>query len=136
MKNHIQRLHHVGMPTTNIKGTVDFYQSFGGEILFEKMDEDEGKPIKVVLLRFCDITIEIYERTKITEKPGAIDHLAFEVKDIETLFDVAVKQGYTLMAECKEKIQISTYWPARTQWFIVIGVNNEKIEFCQEMSLK
>ncbi len=133
MKNYIHGLHHIGMPTTCIEKTVDFYKSFGAEIVFEKMDEDNGKPIRVILMKFCNILMELYERMETVGISGTIDHLAFEVEDIDTLFEIVREQGYTLMEDCKGSVQLSTYWPKGTRWFIVIGVNSEKIEFCQEM---
>jgi len=136
MKSYIHGLHHIGIPTKHIEKTVNFYKAFGAEIVFEKMDEDNNKPIRVVLMKFCNILIEMYERMEIAEISGAIDHLAFEVEDIYNLFEIARKQGYTLMKDCKDSVQLSTYWPKGTRWFIVIGVNGEKIEFCQEMALQ
>jgi catechol 2,3-dioxygenase-like lactoylglutathione lyase family enzyme len=133
MKSYIHGLHHVGIPTKNIEKTIKFYKSFGAVIAFEKMDEDNGQPIRVVLMKFCNIFIELYERLEIPELTGAIDHLAFEVENIDTLFEIARKQGYTFMEDCKDGVQLSTYWPKGTRWFIVIGVNGEKIEFCQEV---
>lgn len=133
MKRYIHGLHHIGIPTIYIEKTADFYKSFGAEIVFEKMDEDNGKPIRVILVKFCNILLELYERLETAGTSGAIDHLAFEVEDIETLYEIARKQGYTFMEDCKDHVQLSSYWPNGARWFIVIGANNEKIEFCQEM---
>lgn len=40
MKQYLTGLHHFGIPTTDIDGTVAFYQKLGAEILFEKTDEE------------------------------------------------------------------------------------------------
>ncbi len=136
MKSCIHGLHHIGIPTTGIEKTVNFYRAFGAEAVFEKTDEDNGKPIQVVIMKFCNTLIELYERTETAGKSGAIDHLAFEAEDIDALFEIARKQGFTLTEECKDSVQLSTYWPKGVRWFIVTGVNGEKIEFCQEKASK
>lgn len=133
MKEYIKGLHHVGLPTTKMDDTLRFYMDFGAYILQEKMDEDEGKPIRVVLLQFCGLIIECYERREMAGIPGAFDHLAFQVEDIEKMYELAKEKGYRFMDDCKDSIQPTSYWPGDTRWFIVYGANGEKIEFCQDL---
>lgn len=133
MKEYIEQLHHIGIPTMRMDDTIAFYTSLGAQIIYEKMDEDEGKPIRVVLFRLCDVVIECYERTKTVCMPGAIEHIAFQVKDIEKMYREVKEKGYRLMDECKEEIQSTTYWPGDTKWFIIYGPNEEKIEFSQNL---
>ncbi len=64
-------------------------------------------------------------------QPGAIDHIAFQVTGIEELYRKAREGGYTLMEDCAERVQPTTYWPQDIRWFIVIGPNGEKVEFSQ-----
>ena len=132
MKGYIEGLHHVGMPTTDMAATVEFYQAFGGKVVFEKEDVDEGRPIQVKLIDFCGTIIECYERSATPRYVGAVDHLAFKVHDIEEMYQVCKEKGYRFMEDCAEKLGLSTYWPSATKWFIVYGPNEEKIEFCTE----
>lgn len=133
MKEYIKGLHHIGIPTRNMDDTIKFYSSFGAKIVFEKEDTFEGKPIRVVLIKFLDVILELYEREHTANMTGAIEHLAFSVNDIDQMYKIAKEKQYNFMEDCKDSIQVSTYWPNTARWFIVYGVNGEKIEFCQEM---
>lgn len=127
----IKGLHHVGLPTACIEKSVAFYEKLGGEICFEKMDEFEGEPIRVVLMSFYGTVIEMYERKETAMVSGAWEHLAFQVDNLEELYEMAKKEGLDLMEDCKDEIQYSSYWPNGAHWFIVYGMNGEKIEFCK-----
>ena len=127
----IKGLHHVGLPTSCIEESVAFYKKLGGEICFEKMDEFEGLPIRVVLMSFYGTVIEMYERKETAMTTGAWEHLAFQVENLEELYEMVKKEGFRLMDDCKEEIQYSSYWPDGAHWFIVYGMNGEKIEFCK-----
>lgn len=132
MDEFVKAFHHVGIPTTDMDATLSFYQSFGAKIVYEKKDKFEGRPIRVVLLNFCGVLIECYERPITEKRAGAIDHLAFEVECVEEMYALCKENGYRLMDDCAQKIGESTYWPKSTRWFIVYGPNEEKIEFCRE----
>ena len=73
----------------------------------------------------------MYERRKLAGVVGAWEHLAFRVENLEELYEYVKREGFQLMDECKDNIQFSSYWPDGTHWFIVYGVNGEKIEFCK-----
>lgn len=131
--NNIDGLHHIGIPTADIDATIGFYSNFGAEIIFEKVDSFEENPIRVVLMAFANVVLELYERSQTALIAGAMDHLAFKVQDIDGLYRIAKEKGLKLMQDCSEEIQVSTYWPDSTRWFIIYGINNEKIEFCESM---
>ena len=132
MNEFVKGLHHVGMPTADMGSTVAFYQSFGAKITYEKKDEYDGHPIRVVLMNFGGVLIECYERPVTEKRAGAIEHLAFEVERIEEMYSLCKEKGYRLMEDCAQHIGESTYWPEGARWFIVYGPNEEKIEFCRE----
>ena len=129
---YIEALHHVGLPTANMKATVEFYGSLGGKVVFEKDDVEAGQPIQVKHINFHGVLLECYERTETAQCPGAVDHLAFKVHDIDEMYALCKEKGFTLFEDCADAIGHSTYWPKGTRWFIVIGPNAEMIEFCTE----
>ena len=129
---YIEALHHVGLPTSDMKGTVAFYESLGGRVVFEKDDVEAGQPILVKHIDFHGVLLECYERVETAGCPGAVDHLAFRVSDIDAMYAECKAKGFRLFEDCAEEIGFSTYWPRGTRWFIVIGPNGEKIEFCSE----
>lgn len=131
MREFVKGLHHVGIPVKDMDATVEFYESLGATVYFSKEDTEEGEPIRVVIFEFGGIYIETYERKVTAEKEGAIDHLAFQVSNIDEIYQLAKDRGYTLMSDCSESIQPTTYWPGKVRWFIIIGPNGEKLEFCE-----
>lgn len=131
MREFVKGLHHVGIPVKDMDETIKFYRSLGAAVYSEKEDVDEGEPIRVVIFEFCGIYIETYERKITAGKEGAIDHLAFQVSNIDEMYQRAKDKGYKLMSDCSENIQPTTYWPGKIRWFIIIGPNGEKLEFCE-----
>ncbi len=75
--------------------------------------------------------IECYDAPVTAMAPGAMDHIAFEVKDVEAMYRACKEKGYRLMEECRDEPGASNYWPKALRWFIVYGPNEEKIEFCK-----
>ncbi len=131
MREHIKGLHHIGIPTRDMEATVKFYTNLGAEIYFDKIDQEDGQPVRVVIFDFYGIKIEAYERKNASGQPGAIDHIAFEAADIITLYQKAKESGCVMMEDCAEHVQPTTYWPQDIRWFIVVGPNGEKVEFSE-----
>ncbi len=128
----IEGLHHIGMPTTDMDVTLRFYTDFGGKVIFEKEDVDNGEPIRICLIDFFGTVIECYERTVTPKCVGAVDHVAFKIHDIDTMYSICKENGYRFMEDCAKTVGSSSYWPKAVRWFIVYGPNEEKIEFCME----
>ena len=128
MKEFLRGVHHIGLPTDNMDGTIAFYQKLGAQIVFEKTVQEEGKPIRVVHLQLSDLLIEAYERDEIFGVAGAVDHVAIQVNNIDAVYKRVKEMNLPLMVD---EIGISDYWPSPTRWFFVIGCNGERIEFEQ-----
>lgn len=131
MKEFVKGLHHTGIPVKDMDATIEFYESLGASVYSSKKDIEGGAPIRVVIFEFGGIYIETYERKVTAGKEGAIDHLAFRVSNIDEMYRLAKEKGYHLMSDCSKEIQSTTYWPGKIRWFIIIGPNGEKIEFCE-----
>lgn len=52
MREHVKCLHHVGIPTRDMDATVRFYTDLGAEVYFQKLDQEAGEPIRVVIFDF------------------------------------------------------------------------------------
>jgi catechol 2,3-dioxygenase-like lactoylglutathione lyase family enzyme len=128
MKKYLCGMHHIGLPTNNMDATIEFYSKLGAEIVFEKTVYEAGKSIRVVHLKLSSLLIETYERSEISGVTGAIDHVAIEVNDIDGAYKYVKELGIPLLID---EISFSDYWPKPTRWFIIIGVNGERIEFTQ-----
>jgi lactoylglutathione lyase len=128
---YVKGIHHIGIPVLSMEKTKKFYLGLGASIDHEQTDEFEGRPIKVTVFVLYGVKVETYERPETAGKEGAIDHVAFEVADIDELYKEVKEAGYKLMNDCRDEVQTTSYWPATTRWFIIIGPDGEKLEFTQ-----
>ena len=130
MKELLTGFHHIGLPTIDMDGTIRFYESLGGQVVMEKEDADEGRPIRVVHILLSNLKVEVFERLEAAGKPGAFDHIAIEVSDVDAAYAQCKAMGMRFM---EDGVNTSSYWPPHNlRWFIVIGVNGEKVEFAQK----
>lgn len=122
----ITGLQHIGIPTDDMEKTVAFYRILGFETALQTVNHAAGE--KVAFLRMGDITLEVYENKKAAMVPGALDHIALNVTDIEKAFQMAKEQGLFML---DTKIQYLPFWEKGVKFFTVLGPNKEKVEFSQ-----
>jgi catechol 2,3-dioxygenase-like lactoylglutathione lyase family enzyme len=120
-------IQHIGIPTNNIKATVDFYKALGFEIASEVFLEEDN--CKVCFLKMKNLMIETYESNQAAMKPGAVDHIALDVNDIDAALDFAKTGGFKLLND--EIISIPSFWSKGIKCFKIEGPNGEIVEFCQ-----
>ncbi|GHU81813.1 lactoylglutathione lyase [Spirochaetia bacterium] len=114
---------HFGLPTNNMKATLDFYKSLGFQIAYETVTD-----CQVCFLKLDNLMIETYENNKAVMKYGAIDHIALNATDIEAAYEFAKKGGYKIL---NDKIDSLPFWEKGCRFFTIEGPNLEKVEFCQ-----
>jgi catechol 2,3-dioxygenase-like lactoylglutathione lyase family enzyme len=120
-------IQHIGVPTNDIEKTIDFFESLG----FKEAYSTENNGEKVVFLKLKNIVIETYENKKATEQPGAIDHIALDVSDIEKTYKEVRKLGY---AELENGVQSLPFWRHGVRFFTIMGPDCEKVEFSQMLT--
>ena len=113
-------IQHLGIPTTNYTGTIDFYHGLGFETIWENGE--------VAFMQLGTLVIETYIADEVAMKNGAIDHVALNVKDIEAAWRDAQACGYE--TEDKE-INFLPFLDNGVRFFTIIGPNREKVEFNQ-----
>ncbi len=123
MKEYINGLQHIGIPTKEFQKTVDFYESLGFETIYRTINGDDD----VAFLRIGNLTIETYTGNAVN-KTGSIDHIAIDVTDVEKAFDLAKKSGYKLL---DEQINFLPFFENGVRYFTIEGPNAEKVEFNQ-----
>jgi catechol 2,3-dioxygenase-like lactoylglutathione lyase family enzyme len=128
IKTKISGIQHVGIPTNDIQKTILFYEGIGFETVYQTVNKEANE--KVAFLQSGDLIMEIYENKQAKMKSGAIDHIALNVTDIDSVFDCVKGKGYTLL---NDKVQFLPFWEHGVKFFTVIGVNEEKIEFCERL---
>lgn len=119
-------IQHVGIPTNDIEETIRFYESLGFEMVYRTNNAGE----EVAFLRARDLMIETYQNGQATLRVGAIDHIAIDVKDIDTLFAWMRERGYALL---DERVNSLPFWERGIRYFTISGPNREKIEFCERL---
>ncbi|MGO1260207.1 MAG: VOC family protein [Bifidobacterium mongoliense] len=123
--SYIDGIQHVGIPTTDLEGTIDYYRRLGFEVagIFPNGES------RCAFLRFGNLTLEVWTVDKAAGVTGAVNHFALDITDIEQAFAEAQQLGLDFV---EGSIQyIPTFWKKGIRYFNVLGPNHETIEFCQ-----
>lgn len=127
IKEHVTGLQHIGLPTKNMDLTLKFYRELGFEEVFSILNGER----RVVFIRQKGIVVEVYEQNNTAEIPGAIDHLALNVTNIEKIFDDVKGLEYEIL---DDEIQFLPFWKHGVKFFTIMGPNGEKIEFSEMLT--
>lgn len=119
-------LQHVGLPTNDLKATIAFYEGLGFETVYQVRNEAAGED--VAFLRLKNLTIEAYENGQAAMQSGAIDHIAIDVVDVEAAYRLAQEQGYQIVSN---GVEFLPFWQNGVKFFILLGPNQERVEFNQ-----
>ena len=123
--NIVEGLQHIGISTSEIEQTVNFYEKLDFEILLSTKNPNTDK--KVVFVGYKDLILEIYEDYEMEEGTGAINHIALSVKNINIARMCMIEKGL-----CPSEIKTLPFWENGISFFKIKGVNQEIIEFCQK----
>ena len=124
LKEQINGLQHIGVPTQNMEATIAFYEKLGFEIAFETVNDGD----RVVFLKSGSLVIETYESKDAAMKSGAIDHIALDVKDIEKTYELINQEG---LNSTQDTIHFLPFWKNGVKFFTIEGPNKENVEFSQ-----
>lgn len=124
VKDYVTGIQHLGIPVKDMGETLAFYEELG----FEKAFSTVNNGSQVVFVRQKNLVIELYEEKIIAGKPGAIDHVALDVTDIEHTFQLVKILGYPVL---DSEIQFLPFWSHGVKFFTIMGPNGEKVEFSQ-----
>ena len=130
----INSIQHVGIPVTSLEASEAFYRrlSFANVMTFS-FDYREGKG-SVAMMQRGEIVIELYQMPERelkeirTRKDGRIDHIAFDVNNIDEAF-TAMKNAFFSIVE-PEPVFLP-FWKNGCKYFNVLGPDNERLEFNQ-----
>lgn len=124
VKNYVTGIQHLGIPVDDMGQTLAFYADLGFEEAFSTVNNGS----RVVFVRQKNLVIELYEENITAGKPGAIDHVALDVTDIEHTFQQVKSLGYPIL---DSEIQFLPFWNYGVKFFTIMGPNGEKVEFSQ-----
>ncbi len=130
--NHIQ---HIGIPVTDMKVSEAFYEKLGFKNVMPSTFEFNGEKGGIVaMMKRGDMIIELYqmpqkELLKIRKrKDGHIDHVAFDVDDIEIAFNTLKNAGFNILEN--EPVFLA-FWEKGCKYFNIAGPDGERLEFNQ-----
>ena len=128
IKQLVNGMQHLGLPTNDIEKTIAFYESLGFEVALRTVNEPVNE--QVAFLRLGSVTIETYENRAAVMQNGAIDHIALDVSDVDAAFEQVSKLGHTML---DSEVQFLPFWERGVRFFTIQGPNHEKVEFSQKL---
>lgn len=124
LKKYMTGIQHIGIPTNDIRKTIEFYHKLGFETALKTVNGDE----KVAFLKLNNLVVETYENKNAKMEAGAIDHLAIDVADVEAVYNEIVKME---LNTTNDDIHVLPFWENGVRFFTIEGPNKEKVEFSQ-----
>ena len=128
IKQLVNGMQHLGLPTNDIEKTIAFYESLGFEVALRTVNEPVNE--QVAFRRLGSVTIETYENRAAAMQNGAIDHIALDVSDVDAAFEQVAKLGHTML---DHEVQFLPFWERGVRFFTIQGPNHEKVEFSQKL---
>jgi catechol 2,3-dioxygenase-like lactoylglutathione lyase family enzyme len=130
----INSLQHVGIPVTDIQQSAMFYSKLGFHNVMEAGFLIHKEPGTCIMMQRDNIIIELYqlpepELTGIRNRlDGHVDHIAFDVPDIDHAFNVLKEGGYNVIEASPVFLQ---FWKNGCKYFNITGPDGERLEFNQ-----
>jgi catechol 2,3-dioxygenase-like lactoylglutathione lyase family enzyme len=130
----LQHIQHVGVPVTDLQTSETFYRKLGFETVMSSTfihNENEGN---VLMMKSGSIIMELYqmpenELQEIRErKNGHIDHIAFNVENIEDAYAVLKNAGFDIIEDAPVFLP---FWKNGCRYFYIPGPDGERLEFNQ-----
>jgi len=134
MQIKINGLQHIGIPVSDLKKSETFYEGLGFTNAMHATFELHGSEGLVSMMQRGSIIIEIYQmpEPELSEirsrKNGHVDHVAFDVDDINETFSLLKANGYQIVEEAPVFL---AFWQKGCQYFNIIGPDGERLEFNQ-----
>ena len=126
MKEYLNGLQHIGIPTSSVSDTVAFYKELGFEVIMEtNLDGTD-----VAFLELNGLVIETYGSDDPAMKTGSVNHVAIDVSDIDACLKIAKERGYII--DDGGDVNELPFWNG-VRYFTIEGPNKERIEFSQKL---
>ena len=126
IREQLNGIQHVGIPTNDIEATIEFYGKLGFEVALQTVNEEANE--KVAFLKLNNLVIETYENKAAKMESGAIDHVAIDVKYIEKVYEFINQAD---LNNTRDTIHFLPFWENGVKFFTIEGPNKEKVEFSQ-----
>ncbi len=130
----LKRIQHVGIPVTDLTRSVAFYEQLGFENVMSSSFEFNGGQGRVAMMQSGEIIIEIYQmpEKELSEiknrKDGHVDHVAFDVENIDEAFEQLKSAGFAILEESPVFLP---FWKNGCKYFNIKGPDGERLEYNQ-----
>ncbi|QNE40181.1 VOC family protein [Hymenobacter sp. NBH84] len=130
----INHLQHVGISVTDIESSEKFYQRLGFENVMTSTFAHECSEGRVMMMQHGTIIVELYQMpeptlTEIRKRTnGKIDHVAFDVDDIDETYATLKADGFHIVEEAPVYLG---FWQKGCKYLNILGPDGERLEFCQ-----
>ena len=130
----INAIQHIGVPVTDLKASQAFYSRLGFSNVMEAPFADNGGTGACVMMQSGNIIMELYQLPDASlpairsRSNGHIDHVAFDVSDIDEAFKVITEAGFNVLEP--EPISLQ-FWKNGCKYFNITGPDGERLEFNQ-----
>ena len=130
----INGLQHVGVPVTDLARSEIFYQRLGFENVMSSSFVHNGAEGKVAMMRRGTVIIELYQMPDAdlagvrSRHDGHIDHIAFDVTDIDKVFAKVKEAGFDTLQQSPVFLP---FWDHGCKYFYITGPDGERLEFCE-----
>ena len=119
----------IGLPTRDMNATLEFYEGLGFSIDW-KIEKESA--ILLAFLKLGDCVFETFVNPNAAGVPGAIDHLALSVSDVDSVYRLITESGRYQVIEPEKGVQSLPFYNG-VKFFTILGPNGEKIEFNQKL---
>ncbi|MBD1392470.1 VOC family protein [Mucilaginibacter glaciei] len=130
----ITGIQHIGVPVTHIETSQAFYSRLGFANVMQAGFGEAGARGTCVMMQRDSMIIELYQLPEQelqeirTRKNGHIDHIAFDVPDIDVAFKTIKAAGLTILEPEPVFLQ---FWKNGCKYFNITGPDGERLEFNQ-----
>lgn len=130
----INGLQHVGIPVVDMAVSVKFYGRLGFRVVMDELFIHESEKGRCCMMQKDKVIIELYQMPEKelagirSRRDGHIDHIAFDVSDIDETFSVLKSNGFHILEASPVFLQ---FWKNGCRYFNITGPDGERLEFNQ-----
>ena len=134
MELKINSFQHLGIPVSDLEKSLLFYERLSFKNVMNAEFAISGRTGKVCMVKRAEMVIELYQLPEPelmeirSRKNGHIDHIAFDVDDIEQAFSFMHDNGFTVLEEAPVFLP---FWKNGCRYFNISGPDGERLEFNQ-----
>ncbi|TFF40899.1 VOC family protein [Mucilaginibacter psychrotolerans] len=130
----INAIQHIGIPVTDIANSQAFYERLGFANVMQAGFGAEDARGTCVMMKRDSMILELYQlpESELAEIKargnGHIDHVAFDVSDIDETYAIIKQAGFGIIESEPVLLQ---FWTRGCKYFNITGPDGERLEFNQ-----